>query len=162
MTSSKIGTIFFLGIFGIILCWLVIIPSIKMSGYVPSLNMKITKVLEKEQVEKIEITYLGLRSHKKDNYHLPMYLDNSIIDVLSEIMNHPIVKDGYKRGTETETIEMAFYIKKTVLLTCKCSWDSARQLMEVRFDDTKKNQKNKFYSISPNLADRLFGYIKQN
>jgi hypothetical protein len=161
MRIKKAGDLFFLLIFGGFAIWLVLIPAYKMSGYVPSLNKKIGRILEEVYTPTIKLIHLGFWDSNVSEMELPIIINNSIVGKISEIMTNPMVKDGYRRYSESKFCILDVYVDGKKYLSITLAWDRVREIMELRFDDMKGNTKNRFYKISKELADTSFDIIGQ-
>jgi hypothetical protein len=156
MDGKKLSNIILLVIFGIFVVLLIIIPSYKMSGYVPSLNKKIKTILKGSPALVIKVVSLGFWDSDISNMDFPSTIDNEMIEIISEITTKPMIKDGYIRKSETKYGEMIVFLNNEKYLFIRLAWDSVREIMELRFDDTTGNTKNRFYKISPVFAGKAF------
>jgi hypothetical protein len=162
MYGRKISLIIFAIAFGIISGWLVIIPSYKMSGYVPSLNKKIMTILTGSNTPIIKLSNLGFWDFDISIITFPLSVDNEIVKIIAEISTKPIVKDGYRRKKETKYGNLDVFLDNKEYLFIHLAWDNVREIMELRFDDTNGNTKRRFYKISNKLAEKAFNLITQD
>jgi hypothetical protein len=157
--TEKLGAVFFLAIFGIISMRLIVIPSYKMSGYVPSLNKKIETILNCSVKPIIKVTSIGFWDSDITSVNLPLIVDNEIIKIISEITTNKMIKDGYRKEIETKYGNLEISLDNNEYLFVHFAWDNIREIMELRFDDTKGNTKRRFYKISNELAEKTFSLM---
>jgi hypothetical protein len=160
--SPKLADLWIVICFGFIAFWLIGIPHVKNSGLVPSLNHKIKRVLyEKDYMVSVELhSYHYPNINTTDlNFPLNYHIDNSISFLIKDILKNGSVNDGFRRFGEVTYFIIDVYDDKK-LISIELSWDSIREIMEVRFYDTKGNSKRDYYKIDKNLAKQLFAYIK--
>lgn len=148
--------------FGSIAFWLVGIPHIKNSGLVPSLNNKIKTVF----YEKEYLVSIKLQSYHCPNinitdlrFSLDYHIDNSILSLIKDILRNEPIKDGFRRFGELTYFIMDVYENDKKFISIELSWDSIREIVEVKFYDTKGNSKRQYYKADVNLAKQLFAYI---
>lgn len=158
--NHRVGTIVFLFVFFLIAFWLVILPSIKTSGYVPSINRKIKEVFERSDFLKIEISDIYFWDYEKPYRKIPFQIDNTVINAIENIMKQEVRKDGFVNRKEPEIVVFSFYKNNIFFLKCECQWDKVQKIMEVRFTDDKGFMKNSYYLISDELALALFNFVQ--
>jgi hypothetical protein len=162
MRIKTAGDLFFFLFFVGFAIWLVLIPAYKMSGYVPSLNKKIDRIIQEADTPTIMVVHIGFWDYNVSDIELPIIINNLIISNVSEIMSNPMIKDGYRRYSETKFCILDVHVDGKKYLTITLAWDRVREIMEVRFDDIKGNTKSRFYKISKELADKTFNLIEES
>lgn len=127
----KLGTYFFLTIFLIISLYLVIIPNIKHSGYIPSLNRKIHSLFQNPEFFRVEVTSLYFWEFRVPDEELPIVINNKVIYVIGNIMKLEEKKDGFVNRKEPEIIILSFYKNNDFYLKCECQWDKIQDYATV-------------------------------
>ncbi|HTO15786.1 MAG TPA: hypothetical protein VLZ83_08440 [Edaphocola sp.] len=155
----KIGAVFFLTIFLIISLCLVIIPNIKHSGFIPSLNKKIDDLFQNPEIFRVEVTSLYFWEFRVPDKELPIIINNKVIYLIGNIMKQEGKKDGFLNRKEPEILVLSFYKNNTFYLKCECQWDKIQRIIELRYYDDYGNMKRNYYSLEDKQVFELFNMI---
>jgi|GEM_PF-5652723 len=156
---ERFGSLFFIFIFLLIVLWLVIIPNIKHSGYIPSLNKKIDELFQNPEKFRVEVTSLYFWEFKIPDKELPIIINNKVIYLIGNIAKQKVKKDGFVNRKEPEILILSFYEHDTFFLKCECQWDKTQRIMELRYFDDNGNIKRNYYFLDDKQALELFKMI---